>query len=157
MSRALSLAARQAVTAQETAELFLILLTIDTGPNELPTRLVNDTADLISRGETYLAFPFDIELPADDSETLRRVRLRIDNIHRALVRILRGISAPPRVALEVVRHAEPDIVEAGPFALQFVSVQYDARVIEVELGAEDILNARFPAGDYSPADYPGLF
>ncbi|MCX8003361.1 MAG: DUF1833 domain-containing protein [Burkholderiaceae bacterium] len=157
MPGALSLAARQAVTAQQTDQVFLVLLTIDPGPAAAPVRLVNDAADLVSRGQTFLAFPFEIELPGDDAERLRRVRLRIDNVHRSLVALLRGLAAPPRVTLEVVRAAEPDVVEAGPFDLAFVSAQYDARVIEIELGPEDILNARFPAGDYSPADYPGLF
>lgn len=157
MPRSLQLATRHAITAQETGEVFLVLLTIDPGNGDVPTRVVNDAVNLVSRGETFQAFPFEIELPADDPETLRRVRLRLDNIHRALVPLLRGIVSPPRVTLEVVRAAEPDIVEAGPFALQFASVQYDAREIVVELGAEDILNSRFPAGDYSPADYPGLF
>jgi hypothetical protein len=153
----LSATARVALTAQETDQVFLMLLTIDPGNGEAPTRVVNDFASLSSRGQTYLAFPFEVDLPGDDAETLRRVRLRIDNVHRDLVPMLRGIAAPPRVTLEVVRAAEPDIVEAGPFDLKFVSVGYNAQVIEVDLGAEDILNQRFPAGDYSPADYPGLF
>lgn len=153
----LSLAARRAATAAETDELFLVLLTIGQGLLDPPIRVVNDALALTSRGAAFIAFPFEIALPADDPETVRRVTLRIDNVDRAIVAALRSLAAPPRVTIEVVRRAEPDIVEAGPFDMQLVAGTYDASQVEAELAFEDILNQRFPADDFAPADYPGLF
>jgi hypothetical protein len=157
MSRNLSLAARRAITAQETDELFLVLLTIGAGLIDPPIRVVNDGAALTSRGAQFVAFPFEIELPSEEAETIQRVTLRIDNVDRAIVAALRALLEPPTVSIEVVRRAEPDVIEAGPFDMRIVAGTYDANVVEVELGFEDVLNARFPADDFAPADYPGLF
>lgn len=153
----LSLAARRAVTARETDELFLILLTIGVGLIDPPIRVVNDALALTSRGVEFIAFPFEITLPGQDAETVRRVSLRIDNVDRAIVAALRMLAAPPTVTIEVVRRAEPDVIEAGPFDMKLVAGVYDASQVEIELGFEDVLNARFPADDFAPADYPGLF
>jgi hypothetical protein len=157
MSRALSLAARQAVTAQETAEIFLILLSIEAPGMEEPIRVVNDHADCISRGLRFVAFPFEIALPGDDPDNPPTVTLRIDNVDRRIVAALRALDAIATVTIEVVRAAAPDEIEAGPFAMQLAKAIYTALAVEAELAFEDTLNARFPAGSYAPADYPGLF
>lgn len=157
MSRTLSLAARQALTAAETDELFLICLTIGDGYLPAAIRVVNDTLPLDRAAGTFLAFPFEVDLPDDDAETLKNVKLRIDNVDRSIVASLRGIQRVLPVVVEVVRRAEPDVVEAGPFALSLLSATYDALVVEGDLGFEDVLNAKFPADDFSPASHPGLF
>jgi hypothetical protein len=157
VSRPLSLAARQALTAPETDEVFLILLTISAAGLDPPIRVVNDRSGLVSRGATFVAFPFEIALPADDADTLSTVQLRIDNVDRAIVAALRQLTAPPTVTIEVVRAAEPDVIEAGPFAMQLLTADYDALVVTGTLSFEDVLNARFPADDFAPADFPGLF
>lgn len=157
MSRPLSLAARRALTGSETDEVFLILLTIASAEMAVPIRVVNDRANLTSRGNAFIAFPFDLVLPADDGETLSQVQLRIDNVDREIVAALRQLTTPPDVTMEVVRAAEPDIVEAGPFAMQLVAADYTALVVTGTLAFEDVLNARFPGDDFAPASHPGLF
>jgi hypothetical protein len=157
MSRPLSLAARHALTASETDEVFLILLTIASAEMAVPIRVVNDRANLVSRGATFIAFPFDLVLPTDDGETLSQVQLRIDNVDREIVAAIRQLTTPPDVTLEVVRAAEPDVIEAGPFAMQLVAADYTALVVTGTLAFEDVLNARFPGDDFAPASHPGLF
>lgn len=157
MSRSLSLAARQAVNAQETDEVFLLLLTLDHEDIAEPIRVVNNTEDVVSRGDTYIAYPFEITLPDEDPESVARVTLRIDNVDREIVRSLRGISSPLLVGLEVVMAASPDVVEAGPFNMTLVSAEYDALTVTGELAFEDVLNEPFPGHAYVPSEYPGLF
>jgi hypothetical protein len=157
MSRPLSLAARHALTASETDDVFLILLTIASAEMAVPIRVVNDRANLTSRGSDFIAFPFDLVLPADDGETLSQVQLRIDNVDREIVAALRQLTTPPDVTMEVVRAAEPDVIEAGPFAMQLVAADYTALVVTGTLAFEDVLNARFPGDDFAPASHPGLF
>ncbi len=157
MSRALSLAARQAVNAQETGEVFLLLLTLDHDELAAPIRVVNNTVDIVSRGNTYIAYPFQLELPAEDADQISSVRLSIDNVDRTIVQSLRAISSPVAVTIEVVLASSPDTVEAGPFAMSLVQAEYDALVIQGELAFEDVLTEPFPGHAYVPADYPGLF
>src|SRR5579885_2175455 len=90
VSRALSLAARQAVNAQETGEVFLLLLTLDHDELAAPIRVVNNTVDIVSRGNTYIAYPFQLELPAEDADQISSVRLSIDNVDRTIVQSLRA-------------------------------------------------------------------
>jgi hypothetical protein len=156
MARTLALASTRSLTAQETGELWLILLTITAPGLAAPIRVVGDTVDLASRGESFLAYPFEIDLPGDSAETVQRVRLRIDNVSREIVRALRAVAEPPSVLVEVVRRDAPDVVEAS-FALSLAEATYDAATVEGDLVFEDVLNLAFPAGRYTPADYPGLF
>lgn len=157
MARALTLAARQSLTAQETDELWLILLTIEADGLAEPIRVVNDRQDLYSRGARYVAYPFELALPGDDGETVARVTIRIDNVDRRIVEALRTATGLPRATIEVVRRAAPDVVEAGPFSMTIAEARADALTVEAECVFEDVLDAAFPAGQYTPADYPGLF
>jgi len=153
----LSLAARRAVNAQETDEVFLLLLALDHDDLAEPIRVVNNTEDVTSRGNAYVAYPFEIALPDEDPESVARVTLRIDNVDREIVKSLRAIQAPLSVALEVVMASSPDTVEAGPFNMTLVAAEYDALTVTGELAFEDVLNESFPGHSYIPSEYPGLF
>lgn len=157
MSRTLSQAARHAVNAQETEQVFLLLLTLDHADLSQPIRVVNNTEDVTSRGDLFVAYPFEIALPDEDPDSVARVTLRIDNVDRQIVQSLRSIQAPLSVALEVVLAASPDTVEAGPFNMTLIAAEYDAFVITGELAFEDVLNEPFPGHSYIPSEYPGLF
>ena len=157
MSRTLSQAARRAVNAQETDKVFLLLLSLDHEDLAEPVRVVNNTQDVASRGDTYIAYPFEIALPDEDPDSVVRVTLRIDNVDREIVKNLRAISSPLSVGLEVIMAASPDTVEAGPFNMTLVSAEYDALTVTGELAFEDVLNEPFPGHSYVPSEYPGLF
>lgn len=156
MSRDVSLSARQALYAQETGEVFLLLLTIDHTSLAAPIRVVNNTVDVISRGLTFLAFPFEITLPDDDAETLSGARLTISNVDRQIVQAVRSISGAPSVLLEVIMASAPDTVEAGPFDFTLRQAQYDAQSVSGALVFEDILNMAIPAHTMTPQLFPGL-
>ena len=152
-----SQAARQAINAEATEQVFLLLLNIDHEDLAEPIRVVNNTEDITSRGDLYAAYPFEIALPGEDPESVARVSLRIDNVDRQIVQSLRAVQAPLAVALEVVLAASADTVEAGPFNMTLVSAEYDAFVVTGELAFEDVLNEPFPGHSYIPSEYPGLF
>ncbi|TVQ82100.1 MAG: DUF1833 domain-containing protein [Micavibrio sp.] len=157
MSRSLSLSALDALNAQETGEVFLILLTIDHPSLSAPLRVTHDRRNTESRGEVFVAFPFDLELP-EDSETLSaQARLSIDNIDRSIVAALRSIDGAPSVLLEVVRAADPDTVEAAFPDFRLTNVQYDALGVTGDLSIEDFTAEPYPAAVFSPSGFPGLF
>lgn len=157
MSRDVSLTARAAINAQETAEAFLILLTIDHADLDEPIRVTSDAVDTVSRGETYIRFPFAVTLPDDRDDQMVRAQLTIDNVDRRIVNTLRSISGPPTVTLEVVLGSDPNTVEAGPFEFTLRNARYNALTVAGDLVFEDILNEPIPGDAFTPGNFPGLF
>ena len=80
MSRTVSTLFRQAIYAQETQQVFLLLITIDHDNLAVPIRVVVNTEDITSRGDLYQAYPVDVELPDDNDDAPPTARLTIDNI-----------------------------------------------------------------------------
>lgn len=152
--RSISTDGRAALYASQTDDVWLQLLTIEHDDIVTPIRLVNNTEDVISRGDTYAAFPFELSLPATAQES---VELTVDNVTRELVEEVRSIDTPLTITMEIVRAADPDTVEAGPFEYQSRSVEYDVQRMRFTLAYEPILQEPFPAYTYTPIDYPGLF
>jgi hypothetical protein len=150
-------ALRRAVHAQETDEVFLVLVTIEHPELQQIIRVSSDAVHTVSRGETYLAIPFDLQLPEDGEDRPPRARLTIDNVSREIVLALRQIQAAPTVTMEVVRASEPDLVEASFPFFRLQDVRYDALVVEGELGVEDLTSEPFPAARFVPSLFPGLF
>jgi len=157
MSRTLSAAARAALFAPQTGEAFFVLLTI-THPNlATPIRVVNNRANVVSGGETFIAFPFTVVLPEETEETPGRARLIICNVDRSIVQALRALESPPSISFVIVLASSPDTIEAGPFNFTLRQAGYDAMTVEGDLELEDFLNETFPADRFVPATFPGLF
>ncbi len=157
MSRILSEQARQSLYAPETEDIFLILLTISHEGMSGPVRVTSDAVDTVSRGNSFVPFPFDLVLPDDQENRSPRARLVIDNIDRQIVQALRDIATAPAVLIEIVRAADPDVVEARFVDFRLTNVSYDAFRVEGDLTIEDFTSEPFPAAIFSPNLFPGLF
>lgn len=157
MTRSVSADMRSAVFAQEADEEFIVLITIDHADLAEPIRANSSGADVTSRGDTFLAFPFTIVLPNDTDDSPPRAKLQIDNISRAIVQAVRTISSAPSVLIEIVRKADLDTVEASFPDFKMSKINYDANVVEGELTIEEFVGEPYPARVFSPADFPGLF
>ena len=157
MSRSLSTTAKQAIFTQETDEVFLMLLTINHSDLGSPIYVVNNTEDVVSNGNTFLGYPFYFELPGEDAESLSQVTLTITNVDKLLVAGVRSIATPLDVKLQVVLASDPNTIEAGDFDMKVRDVTYDALTLSGRCNFNDLLNEPYPAGTYTPADYPGLF
>ena len=158
MARSLSSTARAAIFAQQTGEVFVVLLALEHPDFSATLRVCSNDTAVTSGGYEYLPFPFDITLPDDIEDAPPRVALRIDNVDRRVVQEIRGIRGNPvTVRLSVVIASNPDAVEAGPFEFALRDVQYDSKTVEGTLMYEDILSESFPADSFTPARFPGLF
>lgn len=157
MPNQVSPAALAAMSAQETGEVALTLVTIEHPTFTQPIRVVDDKHELTSRGDAFVGFPFRIDLPSDTDEELPRVTLEIDNVDREAVKAMRSANSPPAVKVEVVLASTPDVVEVGPFDLTMRGAGYDALVVSAVLSLEDLLNEPFPARSFTPETAPGLF
>ncbi len=157
MSRDTSRAARAALNAPETAETFLILLTLSHAQLTQPIRVTSDAVATASRGESFTPFPFELSLPDDNDGRPPEARLVIDNIDRQIVRAVRLLPSAPLVLIEIVRAAAPDTVEARFEDFRLTDVSYDSQAVEGNLTVEDFTAEPFPAFLFSPGLFPGLF
>lgn len=157
MSRSLSGLTRQALYAPETGEVFLVLLTVSHASLAAPIRITSDSAVTVSRGNSFIPFPFDLVLPDDLEGRAPRARLVIDNIDRQIVSAVRGLSSAASVLIEIIRAADPDTVEAQFVDFKLTNVSYDAQKVEGDLTIEDFTAEPFPAAIFSPSLFPGLF
>ncbi|HOS41941.1 MAG TPA: DUF1833 family protein [Spirochaetota bacterium] len=157
MARNTSATFQRAVFAQETDEVFIILLEISHADLAEPIRVCNNSKDIVSNGKTYTAFPFLTATASEHDDQLSTVPLMIDNVGREVVEAIRTITSAPDVTMSVVLASDPDTVEAGPWSYKLRDVRYNAQIVEGQLGHEDILNESYPEGQYDPAGYPALF
>lgn len=160
MARSLSVAARRAIYAPQTGEVFAILLTLSHSTWETAIRVNSAGTTIVSGGQTFQNFPFEFTLPSDVGDAAPTVQLRICNIDRSIVEAVRSVSGE-RIAVvaSVVLVSSPDTIEAGPFEFTLRDVSYDAVVVEGTLayGDEDILNEPFPGDAITPNTLPGIF
>jgi hypothetical protein len=126
-------------------------------PRESTLRVVANTEDVISRGMVFQATHFEINLPNDDGETFPYVELKIANVDGLLIQAIRAFRNPPEMTLEIVLSDMPDLVERKVDFLRLSSCEFNALTISGRLSVESSLTNRFPAYDYGPANFMGLF
>jgi hypothetical protein len=156
MPRTLSATAVASLNAQETGEVWLVLLTISHPDLPTPIRVVNNNEDITSRGNVYQAFPFEIVLPGEDPDSPPRAAIRIDNVDRSVIALIRSISSAPSVTIEVILASQPNTVEIAYSSLALRNVRYDPSTIEGELFFEPLFNEPITA-TMTPSRFPGLF
>lgn len=158
MARNISQTAMQAMLARETGEQFLFTLKIDHADLDSPLKFVNDTQDLQRADGTYLAFPFEVNLPTDRQDDIPKVQLAIDNVDQRIIKAIRPLQTKPQITINIVLRSSPDTIEAGPFTMELKKVDYDAHRIRGDIGyEEDFLNEQIPVSSFTPQSTPGLF
>lgn len=145
-------------TAATSGEEPAYLLEITHDQLDDPLRVVNDTQDLTSNGDTYTGYPFRISLPTDVDRELPRAVLTIDNTGRELTQWLDnsngGQGAQVRV-MQIMRD-DPDTIEFE-ITLDLLNVSQSPLEIRAELGYDDTLNLAGLPITHRPDISPGLF
>jgi hypothetical protein len=161
-------ARREAVKPQGTSA-WIEVLTIahpDLTAPEGTIRVANNSVDIVSRGETFYAYPFRAVFPTALKGEASRASIEIDNVGTVrldsgqefnLVHELRRVRGKPTIILEVVLSRDLDIVEVGPLKLRMKRAPWDALTIRAELSYLDTLNQQFGRVSYTPYYFPGLF
>lgn len=155
MTRTLSTVAYQALSVQQTGEAFHFLLTIENSAGP-PLRLTDNTTDVVSRSQTFIAYPFALELPSDAAGRISEARIAIDNVSRALVDEIRNLAEPLVLTIEVVASSTPDTVEFEARDYTLKNITYDALTISGTLTQENYLSELYPKDILSGALFPGL-
>lgn len=147
---------RASAFASETADVWLLLLTITHAALAEPIRIVNNNENIDSNGETFTAFGFDISLPVDSPERAPQARITIDNVSRELIETLRSLTSSPTVRFDFIRAAAPDVLELTWTNFQLQDVVWDAQQITATLSQADLVTEPFPAHTFTPAFFRGL-
>jgi len=133
----------------------LDLLTFS-GSGMATIRVVNDHADLVSRGDTFTARAFQYVKPSSVDGEVSPARIRVDDVGRALIAELRAITVPFTVLAEHVRHAAPDTVLFSN-SLQGRVVPYGTGWLEIELRPDPIFDEAYPGWTFTPVGFSGMF
>lgn len=166
--RTISLTARTSINAEETDEVWVFLVTVEhdaleDGPmrfsSDPTSRISTDPYRLgtVSRGDTYDFLPIGVVMPDESADTPPAIRVTIDNVVRELVPLLRSVSTPASVTIEMVLASAPDIVEVVWPEFDLVGADYEALQVTVSLAMTSAATEPYPAGNYSPAYFPALF
>lgn len=156
--RSVSLPFLQAALAQQTGEAPIALATINHASLAAPIRVTNYDVAIVSRGDTYSAFPFQAILPNDSAETAPRSRLMIDNVDRSIGLAMRAASGdPPAVSIEVILASSPDTVEASFAEFPLRDVRYDDLTVQGDIALDSLASEPFPGGRFLPGTFPGMF
>ena len=144
--------------AQNSGAVMLTLLTFSHATLPTPIRLVNDRRPL-TYGQSYIALPFEMTLPDDLEERIPNVEVKIDNIGRELVTLLRSTSEIVAVDVEVVRVQNGTVTsELGPLDFSLLDAKITPQTITLSIGyAIDILNEQATKEIFNPGTAPALF
>ena len=132
------------LAAQECATAWLVLLTISHPSLPTPLRFTSDGVTTISNSQTYQSFPFEITLPDDVEGRAPMAQLRVDNTSQEVIALLRGLTSPPTVTMQIVRSAAPNVVERQWVGLEWRASTHDVGFITGQLTVDDIATEEFP-------------
>ena len=165
----LSPAALRAMFSPDADDTLITLLTFSGTGIVTPIRLadgytqrISETADEVvygvrSRAQDYIFLPLQITLPTEEQAAAPRCQISIADVTRQLIPVIRQISAPPSVLLELVLASTPATVEASFSGLKLGAITYNADTITGELTVESLAAEPFPQHAFTPSYFPGLF
>lgn len=146
------------LVAQETGEAGIVLLTLSHPSLSPPLRVTSDAVATVSRGHTYIPYPFELTPPRQGGDEPEQATLTIDNVDRQIALAVRSIVGDPiQVRAELVLAGSPDSVEVTWFDLPLLEVRINALTVSGRLGDDDPAREPFPAGRMTPATVPGIF
>jgi hypothetical protein len=121
-----------------------------------------ETADevyygVVSRGNQYLFLPMELSLPSEEEANAPRSSLVLHDVTRFATPIIRSISGPPKIKMELVLSKTPDVVEASFSGFYINSFNYNADSVTANLSMIDYEREPFPMHGFTAAYFPGLF
>jgi hypothetical protein len=149
--------AARAVLAPETEKVFLHLLTIETSGGAV-LRFVDNTQDIVSRGQTFAAAAFTIILPEQSSDGPRPCKLAVDNTDLSIFRTIKlAVGQTITASICVIMADTPDVYERGPLKYRLRNVRASKETVEGEVYDFYITDRKFPKDTYSPEDFEGMY
>jgi hypothetical protein len=105
----------------------------------------------------YIFLPMQITLPSEEQNTAPRCSIVLNDVTKYVVPIIRTITGPPKIKLELVLNTSVSTTEISFDKLYISSFNYDANQVTAELSMIDFAVEPFPAYGFTPKQFPGLF
>jgi len=126
------------------------------------THRINETDNdivygITSRGEDYTFLPLEITLPQEEEAQAPRCSIVIRDVTRYLTPVIRNITSPPKVKLELVLSSSPNTVEVSFDGFYVTNFTYNRDQVTCELQMVNYEREPFPMHSFSPKYFPGLF
>jgi hypothetical protein len=142
--------------AQFSDQAFLVLLTVTHPDLPDPIRVVRNRKQIVSRGNTFLAFPFEVELPTDGSDA-PQAQITVSNVSRRIGKALEALVTPPNCLIELVLASTPDTVERAWDQFLLTEASWDAFNLTGTISRRTYWDEPWPRKRVTPAGFPGLF
>jgi hypothetical protein len=152
------------------SDLILLLTIYDPADNTtVVTRIadgftgrLSETADEVtygvtSRGQQFTFLPVQITLPSEEEAQAPRCSMTIFDVTKYIIPIIRTITGPPKVKIELVLSKTPDVVEASFSGFYITNFTYNANQVTADLTMVDYEREPFPMHSFTPAYFPGIF
>ena len=110
-----------------------------------------------SRGQEFLFLPMEISLPSEEEAQAPRCNLTLHDVTRYLIPIIRNISKPPKITMELVLSKSPDTVEASFAGFYINDITYNSNTVTANLSMIDYEREPFPMHAFTAVYFPGLF
>ncbi len=143
--------------AQDTPEVYVMLLILTYNGPSSPTRIAANNQDIVSEGNTYIGVPVQIVLPTTDGDRVSECDIVLSNIGQELIDEIRSLSDPITAEIRMITASDPNTVLVSYGDLTLRDIGYDALSITGRLTMEDFLGEPYPQGVMSAALFPGLF
>lgn len=159
MARSLPLTVVQALFAQQTSQVYLVLCEISHS-SFTTVRVVNNTQAITSDGNVYAPFPFSVILPPDQEDLQLRAQLILYDAERDIIdnlRVVAGSRELMQAKLKVIEAGNPDTILQSVSGLQVRNVTYQIGALNLDLNVDSLLNEGYPRDSFSPGNFPGIF
>jgi hypothetical protein len=126
------------------------------------TQRISETADevvygVISRGDNFIFLPMEISLPTEEEAQAPRCSIVLRDVTQYVIPIVRTITGPPKVKMELVLSKTPNTVEASFSGFYISGFTYNADSVTAQLSMIDYEREPFPMHSFTPAYFPGMF
>lgn len=143
------------VSADETP---LILLEITHASLGTTVRICNDTIDVTSNGNLYIAMPFRCTLPDDFENRIPKASLSIDNVSKDLMQWIESSNGAKNAQVRFIQimRSRPNTIE-WEITLTMFNVKATVQEITGELGFQNLFSKPAISIQYRPENSPGVF
>lgn len=156
MSELANAAGTTAAIAQHSDDPFIVLLTLTHATLSTPIYIARNRENVVSRGNTYLAYPFQISLPTDN-DNAPQAKITVANVSRAIGDALERCVYPPNCLIELILASDPGTVERSWDQFSFSQAQWDAFRITATLEQLGYWDEPWPGVFMTPQEFPGMF
>lgn len=133
------------------------LVTIHSDALDEPIRVTDWPGGLVSNGQIYLEYPFQLTWAAASQESpFGAAQITIANIDQRIEDASDAAENPPSVDIAIVKVSDPDIVERAVVGAVLKQVSGDDLKVTGQIHPWDFTREPACAVSYSPSTVPGL-